>query len=167
MKNTKEILNLVPIALMNDYEWEEYYYFNNSRNDENINLEEIQKFKKERLEQNENAPSWIKMEEYIIKYKNDLIGWLAYFNTEKCTFMLDANLKDISDTILESLLYNINDILSELNKDSVFLWSKNSSTSNRLIALGAELLENEDSDIPDSQFVLTKSFINKIISKNS
>lgn len=46
MKNTQEILNLVPITVMNDYEWEEYYLFSDSQKGRNVNPEEIQKFKK-------------------------------------------------------------------------------------------------------------------------
>ena len=92
-----------------------------------------------------------------------MIAWLVYFDTEKCTFMFDTKLNDIPDTILKWVSRNICIITEKLGKDSVFLLTKNLGTRNKLIVLGAELLENEDSEIRGSQFVLIKSFLNNNI----
>lgn len=163
MKENEVKLNLVSITSMNDNEWEEYFYIGKNRTEEYIDPETIIKFKSERLEQNENAPSWVTVNEYLLKYEHKPIGWLACFESENISIINDIIYDEIPHEVLNSLLYRIYEILSNGKKEFVYFVSKNLSICNELKALGVELLEPVEDEISETQFYLTKSFLEKFV----
>lgn len=163
MKENEVKLNLVSITSMNDNEWEEYYYIGKNRTEEYTDPEIISKFKSDRLEQNENAPSWVTVNEYLLKYDHKPIGWLACFESENISIINDTIYDEIPHEVLNSLLYRIYEILSNGKKEFVYFGSKNLSICHELKALGVELLEPEEDEISETQFYLTKSFLEKFV----
>jgi predicted nucleic acid-binding OB-fold protein len=161
MKENEVKLNLVSITLMDDKEWEEYFYIGKNRTEEYADPKVILKFKSDRLEQNENAPSWVTVNEYILKYEHEPIGWLACFESENISIINDTIYDEIPNEVLNSLLYRIYEIISNGKKEFVYFGSKNSSICQKLEALGAELLEPEGDETSETRFYLTKSFLEK------
>jgi hypothetical protein len=160
MKENELKLNLVPIILMDDKEWEEYFYIGKNRTEESTDPEVIRKFKNDRLEQNESAPSWVTINEYLLKYEQETIGWLACFESENISIINDTIYDEIPNEVLKSLLYRIYEIILNGKREFVYFGSKNSSICQKLEALGAESLEPEGDETSETQFYLTKSFLN-------
>jgi hypothetical protein len=166
MKKNRAKLDLVPISLMNDKDWEDYYYIGKDRIEDSSENDKIQEFKNQRISQNESAPSWVSINEFLLKYKNESIGWLASFESENLSFISDTIYDDIPNEVLKALLIEISEIMSKCNREFALFSTTNVATCNKLKLLDAELFDESESEKQDSQFKLNREFIKAMLEKS-
>lgn len=154
----------IKIQDFSENEWKDYFYLDNNRTLENTDSDELEEFKKDRLEQYKRTPENFKVEECLLIYKGESFGWFAYsFKGESSFFIFDTKLERPSDEIIKALLTKVYEIILSNGKEAANFWSKNPATSDIMKKLGAEFIEETKDEIPCCQFSLTKTFLSNNI----
>ncbi len=150
------LLKVIPILELDDNGWKDYYNLGRDRSAENVKDDNWQEFKKERLEQYEQAPAAFKMEEYLLTYDEKPFAWIAHNSgNANVSFIFHSEFEEILDEIVKLLLDMI--YKKSEGKDLVYFWSDSAIMNDKLKLLGAELIEENEDNPPNCQFILKKA----------